>query len=52
MNAGGALETAQRIAGHSQLSTTKIYDRSRDRLTLSEIERVSFGGQHGNSSET
>ena len=25
-----------------QLSTTKIYDRSQDRLTIAEIERVSF----------
>ena len=42
MNAGGALDIAQRIAGHSQLSTTKIYDRSQDRVTVAEIERVSF----------
>jgi integrase len=42
MNRGGTLEVAQRIAGHSQLSTTKIYDRSQDRLTIEEIERVSF----------
>lgn len=39
LNAGGALEIAQRIAGHRQASTTKIYDRSRDRLTLDELER-------------
>jgi len=31
MNAGGTLDIAQRIAGHSELSTTKIYDRSQDR---------------------
>jgi integrase/recombinase XerD len=42
MNAGGALDIAQRIAGHSELSTTKIYDRSKDRVTIAEIERVSF----------
>ena len=42
MNAGGTLDIAQRIAGHSELSTTKIYDRSRDRVTIAEIERVSF----------
>ena len=42
MSAGGSLDIAQRIAGHSQLSTTKIYDRSQDRLTMAEIERVSF----------
>ena len=43
MSAGGSLDIAQRIAGHSQLSTTKIYDRSRDRLTMDEIEKISFG---------
>ena len=42
MNAGGALDIAQRIAGHSELSTTEIYDRSQDRVTIAEIERVSF----------
>jgi len=42
MNAGGAFDIAQRIAGHSELSTTKIYDRSQDRVTIAEIERVSF----------
>jgi site-specific recombinase XerD len=42
MNAGGSLDIAQRMAGHSQLSTTKIYDRSQDRLTMAEIEKVSF----------
>jgi integrase/recombinase XerD len=42
MNAGGALDIAQRIAGHAQLSTTKIYDRSQDRVTMAEIERLSF----------
>jgi integrase/recombinase XerD len=38
MNAGGALDIAQRIAGHSELSTTKIYDRSQDRVTIAEID--------------
>jgi site-specific recombinase XerD len=42
MSAGGSLDIAQRIAGHSQLSTTKIYDRSQDRLTMAEIEKVCF----------
>ena len=42
MSAGGSLDIAQRIAGHAQLSTTKIYDRSQDRLTTAEIEKVSF----------
>src|SRR6266481_6714393 len=42
INAGGALDIAQRIAGHSELSTTEIYDRSQDRVTIAEIERVSL----------
>jgi hypothetical protein len=43
MNSGGTIEIAQRIAGHTSPSTTRIYDRSRDRLTLEEIERVQIG---------
>jgi integrase/recombinase XerD len=42
LNAGGTIHIAQRIAGHSQLSTTQIYDRSKDRVTIAEIERLSF----------
>ena len=37
---GATLEMAQRIAGHKNIVTTKRYDRSRDRLTVDEIERV------------
>ena len=44
MNRGGTIDLAQRIAGHQSSTTTKIYDRSRDRLTLEEIERVSIEG--------
>jgi integrase/recombinase XerD len=47
LNQGGSLDMAQRIAGHSQLSTTKIYDRSGDRLTIAEIERISFEPEVG-----
>jgi hypothetical protein len=43
MNSGGAIEIAQQIAGHESSSTTRIYDRSRDRLTIEEIERVQIG---------
>ena len=43
MNSGGTIEIAQRIAGHTSPSTTRIYDRSRDQLTLEEIERVQIG---------
>ena len=34
MNSGGTIEIAQRIAGHTSPATTRIYDRSGDRLTL------------------
>jgi integrase/recombinase XerD len=43
MNSGGTIEIAQQIAGHKSSSTTRIYDRSRDRLTIEEIERVQIG---------
>ncbi len=43
MNLGGTIEIAQQIAGHKSSSTTRIYDRSRDRLTIEEIERVQIG---------
>ena len=40
MNSGGTIEIAQRIAGHTSPSTTRIYDRSGDQLTLEEIQRA------------
>jgi site-specific recombinase XerD len=43
MNSGGTIEIAQQIAGHKSPSTTRIYDRSRDLLTIEEIERVQIG---------
>ena len=43
---GGTIEIAQRIAGHISPSTTRIYDRSGDQLTLQEIERVQIGKKH------
>src|SRR4029077_1322509 len=43
MNSGGTIEIAQRIAGHTSSSTSRIYDRSADQLTLEEIERVQLG---------
>lgn len=36
--AGGELETAQRIANHKTVSTTRLYDRRSD--AAAEIERV------------
>ena len=37
---GGDLDTAARIAGHESTRTTRLNDRTGDRLTLNEIERV------------
>lgn len=39
---GGELETAQRIAAHSDSRTTKLYDRRDERIEQGEIERVRF----------
>jgi integrase/recombinase XerD len=45
MNSGAQSRSRQRIAGHTSPSTTRIYDRSGDQLTLEEIERVQIGKQ-------
>ena len=37
---GETLEHAQRIAGHASPKTTKLYDRTADRISLDEIERI------------
>jgi integrase len=37
---GGSLEEAQEIANHASPKTTMLYDRSRDQITLDEIERI------------
>lgn len=37
---GGTLEVAQAIAAHESPRTTKLYDRTADKLSLEEIERV------------
>jgi len=37
---GGALEHAQEMAGHESPRTTKLYDRTRERLTQDEVERI------------
>ena len=39
---GGALEDARAIAAHESSQTTRLYDRSGDRITLDEIERIRF----------
>jgi site-specific recombinase XerC len=42
MQNGGALAEAQKLAGHADPRTTKLYDRSDDTVSLSEIERIRF----------
>ncbi len=37
---GGSLETAQQMAAHESPRTTKLYDRTKDEVTLDEIERI------------
>ena len=37
---GGTLEHAQQIAAHESPKTTKLYDRTRDQITLDEVERI------------
>ncbi len=39
---GGTLEHAQQIAAHESPKTTKLYDRTSDRITLDEIERIAI----------
>ncbi len=40
---GGSLETAQRIAGHASPRTTKLYDRTEDTISVTEVERIRIG---------
>jgi site-specific recombinase XerD len=37
---GGALEHAQQTAAHESPRTTKLYDRTKERLTQDEVERI------------
>lgn len=37
---GGVLEHAQSMAAHESPRTTKLYDRTKDRLTQDEVERI------------
>ena len=37
---GGTLEKAQQIANHQSSSTTKLYDRTSDEVSLDEIEKI------------
>jgi hypothetical protein len=36
----GALEKAQQTAAHDSPRTTKLYDRTNDRVSLDEIEKI------------
>jgi hypothetical protein len=36
----GRLEHAQQMAGHESPRTTKLYDRTKDEITLSEVEMI------------
>jgi hypothetical protein len=38
--AQGALEHAQEMAAHESPRTTKLYDRTKERLTQDEVERL------------
>lgn len=40
--AGGTIEDAQVITPHESRWTTKLYDRTRDEITLDEVERISI----------
>ncbi len=39
---GGALDTAQHMAGHADPRTTKLYDRRRQLVTQAEVERIRY----------
>ena len=39
---GGTLEHAQSMAAHESPRTTKLYDRTKERLTQDEVERIRF----------
>jgi integrase len=39
---GGARETAQHMAGHADPRTTQLYDRRRQLVTRSEVERIRY----------
>jgi site-specific recombinase XerD len=40
LKAGGSLENAQQIAGHSSASTTKLYDRRQEEVGRDELLRI------------
>jgi len=40
LKSGGTLEHAQQIAAHESPRTTKLYDRTRDQISVDEVERI------------
>lgn len=40
LNAGGSLEDARIMANHSNATTTKLYDRTGDRVKIQEVNRI------------
>lgn len=40
---GGDVTIAQRMAGHSDIRTTRLYDRNEGRLLQGEVERIRVG---------
>jgi integrase/recombinase XerD len=39
---GGTLEHVQQIPAHQSPRTTKLYDRTKDEISLDEVERIKF----------
>ena len=37
---GGSLKDARAVAAHESSQTTRLYDRTGDRISLNEIERI------------
>jgi integrase len=42
LNNGGTLEDARIMANHSNSTTTKLYDRTKDVAKVQEIQRLKF----------
>jgi site-specific recombinase XerD len=41
---GGSLSEAQRMAGHADPRTTRLYDRRDQKITRGEVERITILG--------
>jgi site-specific recombinase XerD len=40
LNSDYSLEVAQRLAGHADASTTKLYDRRKELFSKEEVEKI------------